>query len=73
MNRNDIYSMDHKGLFDTIRGSCHSPNISKGAYETLQQQWASLLKAHHPNSWAERVLIQNLAFCMQFESRHHQK
>ena len=47
--------MDHKGLFDTIRGSCHSPNISKGAYETLQQQWASLPKAHHPNSWAERV------------------
>ncbi len=47
---------DHEVLVDAVQRSSNHPYISKEGYETLKQQWVSLLKAHQqPISRAERV------------------
>ena len=47
--------MNYKGRLDTIRSSSYLPSRPKEGYETLQQQWVSLLAAYHPIPPAERV------------------
>ena len=47
--------MNYKERLDTIRSSSYLPYKPKEGYETLQQQWVSLLAAYHPIPPAERV------------------
>ena len=47
--------MNYKGLLDAVRSSSYLPYKPKEGYETLQQQWVSLLAAYHPIPPAERV------------------
>ena len=50
------YGVDHEGLVDAIKSSSNHPYTSKEGYKTRNQQWMSLLIAHHPISCTERVL-----------------
>ena len=49
------HSVNHNGLADAIRSTFHLSYASKEDFETLQQQWLSLLAVHHPICRTERV------------------
>ena len=61
--------MTYMGLVDTIRSSSYLPYTSKEGYKAPQQQCMSLLvgTASHFLCWESTP---NLAFCVQFESKH---
>ena len=47
--------MDHTGIVYSVRSSSSRPYMSKEAYETVKQQWMSLLAAYPDISCVERV------------------
>ena len=47
--------MDHTGIVYSVRSSLNHHYISKEDYETLEQQWMSLLIAHPHIYHVERV------------------
>ena len=46
--------MNHKVLTDAVRNSSNNSYTSREGYETLDQQWMSLLAAQHPITSAEK-------------------
>ena len=61
--------MDHREPVDAVKSCFHHSHTSNEGYETFQQQWLSHIAAQNPISYAE-MGIQNLVFCMQFETQH---
>ena len=49
------YSATHKWLVNAVKSISHLPYTSKEGYETLKQQWLSLLAMHYHICCAERV------------------
>ena len=69
--RQKWHGVNHTGLVDSVKTSYHSRYASKEVYNTLQQQWMSLLTmAYH---FSCRNCNQNLVICIEFESGPQQK
>ena len=49
------HSVDHKGIIYAVRFPFNHSYTSKEGYETLKQQWMSLIITHHHISCAEMV------------------
>ena len=49
------HDLTHKGLVDAVRSSSHLSYAPKEGYETLQQQWLSLIVVHHLICCAVRI------------------